>query len=162
MRKALKDLSPTVQNSPVIPQPKKFVSLGSGNKIKVDNNSRFVGYQTLAVRPLHSVNLKSSPQNYPLFKLSNGKYIGGILTSEELKYHNLSTNKTTGNTVLQTVVPVAGMMPRIAIKSSCGIAKLDHLAVRKLLLNRQQLIAAHNSKPGKILQLTIIWREVKR
>ena len=161
IRSAINDQKPIVPQYSLINPPQKFKSLSSGNEMKIDSNSRFVGYQTVAIRPLPASSFKSTPQNYPLFKLSNGQYIDGILTTEELKYHHLSTAKTTNNTILKVVVATADMMPKIKIKQSCGIAKLDHLAIRKLLLNRQLLLKTAKTT-AKRLFISVIWRGVKR
>jgi hypothetical protein len=161
IRTAIDDLKPIAIPHSLINPPQKFQSLTSGNEMKFDSNARFVGYQTVAVRPRAASNSISAPQNYPLFKLPNGQYVDGILTTEELNYHHLSTAKTTNNTILQAVITSADMMPRITIKQSCGVAKLDRLAIRKLLLNRQLLFKT--AKPtAKRLFISVIWRGVKQ
>jgi hypothetical protein len=161
MRTPIKDIIVLDPSGSAVPQPKKFEFLSGGDKLKVDNSSRLIGYKTLAVRPLSATTAQPVRKiSYPLLKMSNGKYIDGILTVEDLKQRKLSTDKTLGATRLQVVSSAAGIMPRIRIKDSCGITELDRLAERKILLNRKKLTAA--LKTGDTLFVDIIWREVKR
>jgi hypothetical protein len=162
MRAPVKGLHVKTQVTPEMPSPQKFEFLSGGNKLKIDKSSRLVGYETLAVRSLHSaVSPPATKISYPLLKLSTGKYIDGILTAEDLNPYKLTPETPVGVTQLQIVLPAADMMPRIRIKNSCGIAELDLMAVRKLLLNRETLNLAAHSTGGRLLA-DIIWREVTR
>ncbi|MCF6175514.1 MAG: hypothetical protein L3J71_07090 [Victivallaceae bacterium] len=162
MRAPVNGLQVKPQPAPVMPVSQKFEFLSGGNKLKVDKSSRLVGYETLAVRSLPAtVSPSATKISYPLLKLSTGKYIAGILTAEDLKPYKLTLETPVGVTQLQIALPAADMMPRIKIKNSCGIAELDHMAVRKLLLNRETLNLAVQSTGGRLLA-NIIWREVKR
>lgn len=145
---------------PAIMSPKKFKFLSGRNTPKVDNSSRLVGYNTLALPPPPSKVTQLEPKTtYPLVKSSNGQLLNGVLTNADIQQHKLSTAKVRGITRLQLFIPNATLMPSITIKNSCGVAALDRLAVRNLLLNHAKLAAI--KKTNNILFINIIWREVK-
>ncbi len=144
----------------ILPLPEKFNFLKADKRLKFDNNSRWVDYATLGVRTLPLP--KFQHHSYPLVKLSDGRYLDGILSNEELQYRNLTLNGKEGVTRLRITLPEnPAMLPRIMLRQSSGNRKLDRLAIQKLLLNQSRLYPLPVPQE-KHLAADIIWHEVKQ
>ena len=143
----------------LIPAPDKFSFLPLDDKAPFDSSARFVDYATLPIQKLPVPPPAHHP--YPLVKLSDGRYLDGILTFEELQYRHLMPSVKIGITRLRVMLSGTDLLPRVVIEKSCGNPKLDRLAVQKILLNQQALTSSHSAL-GKVIYVDIIWREVEK